>query len=151
VVLSFDPFAYVELRPVFVDRSGSSGRPMPIDVHRFRDHYVVDCELPGVDPGSVDVSLVRGLLTISAQRSPRSSEAVRWLRRERPTGRFQRRLTLGDDLDQDGIAATYQDGVLTVTIPVSERARGRRVPIASPQAVGTLEGTATEVTYQPAS
>ncbi|MDP9799613.1 HSP20 family molecular chaperone IbpA [Catenuloplanes nepalensis] len=69
------------------------------------------------------------VLTIRAERSPRTDADVQWLRRERATGTFERRLTLGDGLDLDRIAATWQDGVLTLTIPVAETAKPRRIEI----------------------
>src|SRR3712207_3868749 len=102
---------------------------MPMDLYRSGDHFVLHCDLAGVDPGSVDVGVDGRVLTIRAERSPRTDAEVQWPRRERATGTFERRLTLGDGLDLDNIAATWQDGVLTLTIPVAEAAKPRRVAI----------------------
>src|SRR4029453_4995932 len=95
---------------------------MPMDLYRSGDHFVLHCDLAGVDPGSVQVDVDNRVLTIRAERSPRTDDGVQWVRRERLTGPFERRIALGDGLDLDRIAATWQDGVLTLTIPVAEAA-----------------------------
>ena len=102
---------------------------MPMDLYRSGDHYVLHADLPGVDPGSVDVSVDGGILTVKAQRSERTEVDVQWLSSERFTGGYLRRLSLGEDIDADHIAATYQNGVLTVTLPVAARAKPRRIEI----------------------
>ena len=103
-------------------------RAMPVDLYRSGDHYVLHCDLPGIDPGSLDVGVDGRMLTIRAQRSPRA-EDVEWLTQERPSGTFVRQLTLGAGLDVEHIEATYADGVLTLTLPVSEQARPRRITV----------------------
>ena len=85
--------------------------------------------MPGVDPDSVDVSVDGGILTMTAQRSERTEQDVQWLSCERFTGGYLRRLSLGADIDADHIAATYHNGVLTVTLPVAARAKPRRIEI----------------------
>ncbi|MFI2277506.1 MULTISPECIES: Hsp20/alpha crystallin family protein [Catenuloplanes] len=100
-----------------------------MDLYRSGDHFVLHCDLAGIDPGSVQVDVDGRVLTIRAERSPRTDADVQWLRRERATGTFERRLSLGDGLDLDRIAATWQDGVLTLTIPVAETAKPRRIEI----------------------
>ena len=102
---------------------------MPMDLYRSGDHYVLHADLPGVDPDSVDVSVDGGILTVTAQRSERTEDDVQWLVSERFTGGYLRRLSLGQDIDADHIAATYQNGVLTLTLPVAERAKPRRIEI----------------------
>jgi HSP20 family protein len=102
---------------------------MPMDLYRSGDHYVLHADLPGVDPDSVDVSVDGGILTVKAQRSERTELDVQWLSSERFTGGFMRRLSLGEDIDADHIAATYQNGVLTLTLPVAARAKPRRIEI----------------------
>ena len=86
---------------------------MPMDLYRSGDHYVLHADLPGVDPDSVDVSVDGGILTVTAQRSERTDLDVQWLSCERFTGGYMRRLSLGQDIDAEHIAATYQNGVLT--------------------------------------
>ena len=100
-----------------------------MDLYRSGDHYVLHADLPGVDPESVDVSVDGGILTVTARRSERTEHDVQWLTSERFTGGYMRRLSLGQDIDADHIAATYQNGVLTVTLPVAERANPRRIQV----------------------
>src|SRR6202011_1228536 len=86
-------------------------------------------DLQGVDPDSVDVSVDGGILTVKVQRSERTEVDGQWLSSERFPGGFMRRLSLGEDIDADHIAATYQNGVLTVTLPVAARAKPRHIEI----------------------
>lgn len=119
----FDPFREF-------DRGVRMGpRRMPIDLYRDGDHYVLNADLPGIDPGSVDVDLDGQLLTIRAERTPRSQDGVKWLSRERQGGTFLRQLTLGAGIDTSAISANYENGVLSVVIPVSEAARPRKVEV----------------------
>jgi HSP20 family protein len=147
VVLTFDPFRdFDRLAGQMFGATGSGGTApiaMPIDLYRSGDHFVMHCDLAGIDPGSVDVGVDGRVLTIRAERSPRTDAEVQWVRRERATGTFERRLTLGDGLDLDNIAATWQDGVLTLTIPVAEAAKPRRIPITTAGEDRVLEGSST--------
>ncbi|MCK9795941.1 Hsp20/alpha crystallin family protein [Isoptericola sp. 4D.3] len=102
---------------------------MPMDLFREGDHYILATDLPGIDPGSIDVSCEDRTLTIRAERTPRSGEG-QWLLRERPSGTVARQLTLGRGLALDQISASYADGVLTLTIPVSEEAKPRRIEVS---------------------
>jgi HSP20 family protein len=134
VVLTFDPFREFDrlAGQVFGAPAGTaSTMAMPMDLYRSGDHFVLHCDLAGADPGSVDVGVDGRVLTIRAERSPRTDTDVQWVRRERATGTFERRLTLGDGLDLDNIAATWQDGVLTLTIPLAEAAKPRRIEITT--------------------
>jgi HSP20 family protein len=132
-VLRFDPFRDLDrlTEQMFGLQAGSARAPrfMPMDLYRSGDHYVLHADLPGVDPGSVDVSVDSGTLTIRAERSGRAEESVEWLTSERPTGSYMRQLSLGDGIDADHIAATYANGVLTVTIPMAEKTKPRRIQI----------------------
>lgn len=134
-MIRFDPFRDVDrlaerLLSSTTDMSQAL-RAMPLDVYRSGDHYVVHCDLPGADPGSVDVSVEGRALTIRAQRSARPDNAD-WLTQERQTGVFVRQLTLGPEVDFDHIEATYTDGVLTLTLPVAEQAKPRRIEVTHP-------------------
>jgi HSP20 family protein len=115
---------------------------MPMDLFREGDHYVLAVDLPGVDPGTVDVSVEDRTLTIRAERTARSGEG-QWLLRERPTGTFARQLTLGRGLALDRIEASYADGVLSLTIPVSEEAKPRRIEVAHAQGASQIEARET--------
>jgi HSP20 family protein len=130
VVLTFDPFR--EFDRLAGQMLGTPATmAMPMDLYRSGDHFVLHCDLAGVDPGSVEVDVDGRALIIRAERSPRTDADVQWVRRERATGTFERRLQLGDGLDLDHIAATWQDGVLTLTVPVAEAAKPRRIAINS--------------------
>src|SRR4051794_20431553 len=113
--------------------AGTSRAPrfMPMDLYRSGDHYVLHADLPGVDPGSVDVDVQNGTLTIKAERSERTEDGVQWIASERFTGTYMRQLSLGDNIDAERIAATYENGVLTVTLPVAERAKPRRIEVTA--------------------
>ena len=104
---------------------------MPMDVYRSGDHYVLHFDVPGIDPGSVDLSVEDNVLTVRATRPARTADGVEFVVAERPTGEFSRQLVLGNGLDLAGIAATYDAGVLTVTIPVAETAKPRKIEVTS--------------------
>jgi HSP20 family protein len=124
--------------------SGTARAPrfMPMDLYRSGDHYVLHADLPGVDPGSIDVGVENGVLTIKAQRSERTEDAVQWISSERFTGTYLRQIALGDGIDADKISATYHNGVLTVTLPVAEQAKPRRVEVAVQESPTTIQGAA---------
>ena len=104
----------------------------PVDIHREDDRYVINADLPGVDPASVDVTVEGGSLTIRADRSDsRTKEEKDWVVRERGSWSFLRRFDLGDNIDPDGIEGRYQDGVLTVTVPIAKGARRHKIPVAA--------------------
>lgn len=111
--------------------AGSRARTMPMDLYRDGDHYVMSADLPGIDPGSVDVDVDGRLLTIRAERTASAPDDVTWITRERRSGSFERRLRLGDGIDADAISASYDNGVLSVVIPVSEKAKPRKITIAA--------------------
>jgi len=102
---------------------------MPVDLFREHDRYILNADLPGVDPGSVDVDVDGQLLTIRAQRSGRSETGVKWLAKERPSGTYLRQFSLGEGVDRDGITAHYEQGVLSVVIPMSEKAGPRKIEV----------------------
>jgi HSP20 family protein len=131
VALTFDPFREMDrLTSQMLGGPAARGpRWMPMDLYRVEDHFVVAVDLPGVDPGSIDLNVDGNTLTIRAERSVRTDEGVQWLAQERPAGSFLRQLNLGDGLDVERIQASYDAGVLTVTIPVAEKARPRRITV----------------------
>ncbi|MFF3039333.1 Hsp20/alpha crystallin family protein [Arthrobacter citreus] len=125
----FDPFRELD-RFAQAVRSESL-RGMPMDLYRQDDRYVLSVDLPGIDPGSVDIDVDGQLLTIRAERTLRGTDGVQWLTREREGGSFLRQLSLGQGIDTDGITAHYENGVLNVIIPVSEKAKPRRIAVQS--------------------
>jgi HSP20 family protein len=110
---------------------GTPARPaaMPIDAFRSGEEFVVHFDLPGIEPSSIDLTVEKNVLTVHAERRRAEPEGVEMLVAERPHGTFSRQLFLGETLDTDGIDARYGDGVLTLRIPIAERAKPRRVPI----------------------
>ena len=111
---------------------GTMARPtvMPMDAWRQGDTFVVEFDLPGVDPGSIDLDVERNVLTVKAERD-RLSDDAETIATERPRGVFSRQLFLGDTLDVDKVEAAYTDGVLRLTIPVAEQAKPRKIEISS--------------------
>lgn len=130
MLLRFDPFR--DLDRLAGEMLGASRVPqaMPMDVYRSGDHFVLHFDLPGIDPGSMDVTTENNTLTVRAERTGAGPEDAEYLVSERPRGSFNRQLVLGDGLDLERIEASYRDGVLTLTIPVAEVAKPRRVQIA---------------------
>jgi HSP20 family protein len=117
---------------------------MPMDLCKIEDHYLLTADLPGVDPGSVDIDVDGGTLTISAHRSTRSEDSVQWLTNERFFGTYRRQLSLGDGIDASAISATYENGVLTVMIPLAERAKPRKVQISHSGATTPIAATTAD-------
>ncbi|CAN5369077.1 N/A [soil metagenome] len=133
-------------------RQGS--RPMPVDLSRDADRYVLNADLPGIDPSSVDIDVDGRLLSIRAERAARADEGLKLISRERSTGTYLRRFQLGQGVDTAAISASYDNGVLSVVIPVSEKAKPRKVavqtaapvvaaaPVAAPKAAKNVKAAA---------
>lgn len=132
MALSFDPFSEWDRLASGLLQSRSAPRVMPVDLYRDQQRYVLTADLPGVDPGSVDVDVDGQLLTIRAQRSASSTEGVKWLARERQEGSYLRQFSIGEGVDTAGISASYENGVLSVIIPISERAKPRKIEVETP-------------------
>jgi HSP20 family protein len=131
LLTSIDPFVQ-ELEREF-DRlvRQRPGAGMPMDAVRRKDDVVLRFDLPGIDPGTIEVTVDRGVLTVSARREEEHAEDDRFVVRERTMGTFTRRVYLSEHLDADKVDATYDDGVLAVRIPVLEQAKPRKVEIRS--------------------
>jgi HSP20 family protein len=104
-------------------------RQIPVDAYRRGNDFKVHLDLPGVDVDSIELTVEKDVLTVRATRSWTRAEDDQVQVIERAQGEFSRQLFLGESLDRDHIAATYQDGVLTITIPVAEQAKPRKVEI----------------------
>ena len=114
---------------------------MPLDLYRDGETFIARIDLPGVDPATIDVDVEDRTLTVRAERPAREAEGVQWLAHERPSGTFARQLTLGYGLALDRISAQYTDGVLTLTIPVAEEAKPRKITVThSSSAHEVIEG-----------
>ena len=119
---------------------GPQGRPaaMPMTAYREDGTFVVHIDLPGVSPDSIDATVERNVLTIRAERSLPDTPDIERLIDERSYGEFSRQLVLGDTLAVDDLTAVYDAGVLTLTIPIAEQAKPRRVEIKGAEEVGEL-------------
>ena len=130
MAMNFDPFRELDrVAGALMDSRGP--RVMPMDLYREGDHYVLAADMPGIDPGSVDIDVDGQLLTIRAERTMANHENVKWITRERLAGSFLRQLNLGQGIDIDKISAQYSNGVLSVTIPVSASAMPRKIQVKS--------------------
>jgi HSP20 family protein len=135
MLMRTDPFREFDrlAQQVLGTGQGTWSRPtaMPMDAYRHGDQFVVEFDLPGVDPEAIELSVERNVLTVKAERRPAArDENVEMQVSERNLGVFSRQLFLGDTLDTDNIAADYSAGVLTLRIPVAERAKPRSISIS---------------------
>jgi len=135
MLMRFDPFR--ELDRLTAQPWANTRPAMPMDAYRRNGDFVVHFDLPGVDPASIDLTVEKNVLTVTAERHLARAEGDEITVSERPQGRFNRQLFLGDSLDAEKISANYDQGVLTLHIPVAERAKPRKVEISagSPEAV----------------
>lgn len=133
MLMHTDPFRELDrLTQQVLGANGTLARPsfMPMDARREGDSFIVEFDLPGVDQQSIDLDVEGNVVTVKAERPPRTSDAE-VLAAERPRGTFSRQLVLGDNLDIEQITASYDAGVLTLQIPVAERAKARKISIGS--------------------
>jgi len=133
LLTSIDPFMQ-EFERQF-DRFARRPAAVPMDGIRRKDEVVLRFDLPGIDPGSIEVTVDRGVLTVGARREEEYAEDEQLFVRERTMGSFTRRVYLSEHLDASGIDAAYDDGVLAVRIPVLEQAKPRKVEIQTRKAL----------------
>ncbi len=137
-----DPFRDVDrlLQQIWsAQQSGPRPLAMPMDAYRKDESFLLQLDLPGVRPESIDLTVEENVLTISAERpTPPKGDAVESVIAERPFGTFSRQVVLGRTLDAEGIEARYEAGVLTVAIPVAEQAKPRRIEVAVSSEQGRL-------------
>jgi HSP20 family protein len=131
MLMRSDPFGDLDRLMENVTSSSARGRTFPMDAFRSGDEVVLLFDLPGIDPQSIDLTIDQHVLTVRAERDRQTQEGQDVLAAERPYGVFIRRVFLGDTLDTDQISADYHDGVLRLTIPVSERAKPRKIEVAA--------------------
>jgi HSP20 family protein len=124
-----DPFRHVDRLTNQLLSGTRTPLGMPMDVWQADDGFHVSLDLPGVDPSSVDITTERNVLTITAERRPEYQQALSVLVAERPQGSFTRQLQLGDTVDSENVQATYADGVLHLTLPITRAAQARRIEV----------------------
>src|SRR4051794_25505324 len=136
MLMRTDPFRELDrlTQQVLGNTAGTWSRPtaMPMDAYRDGDRFVVAFDLPGVSPDAIELDVERNVLTVKAERRPvLTGQQVEMQVAERPLGVFSRQLFLGDTLDTEHIEAGYEAGVLTLRIPVAEKAKPRKIAIAN--------------------
>ncbi|MFH8642579.1 Hsp20/alpha crystallin family protein [Streptomyces goshikiensis] len=144
MLMRTDPFR--EMDRIVQQLSGTSGtwsKPsvMPMDAYREGEEYVIAFDLPGVTPEAIDIDVERNMLTVKAERRPAAkNDTVQMELSERPLGVFSRQVMLADTLDTERIQADYDAGVLTLRIPIAERAKPRKISIGSTGSTGSAAG-----------
>ena len=130
MLMRTDPFR--ELDRLTQAMLGSTARPnvMPMDAYRDNSSFVVHLDLPGVDADSIDLTVEQNVLTVHAERKPPVGDSAERVVAERSYGVFSRQLFLGETLDTEHLTANYDAGVLTITIPVAEQAKPRKVQVS---------------------
>jgi HSP20 family protein len=131
MAMSFDPFSELDRLAGTLLGTAQGPRFMPVDLYRDGDQYVLNADMPGIDPGSVDIDVDGQLLTIRAERTAGARNNVKWLAQERPHGSYLRQFSVGEGIDSERISAHYDNGVLSLLIPVSERAKPRKIEVST--------------------
>ena len=130
MLLRFDPFA--DLDRMTRDLLPAGRRSiMPVDAYRVGDRFYLHFDLPGVDPESIDITVEKNTLTVKAERAWQPADEAQVVMSERHQGTFSRQFFLGEGLDPERIEAGYDHGVLTVTIPVAEQAKPRKITVGA--------------------
>lgn len=130
MLMRFDPFRELDRLTEQAAANRQLPAVLPMDAYRRGDNFVVHFDLPGADPGSIELTVERNVLNVRAERAWAPEQGDEVLINERPQGVFTRQLFLGESLDVDAIGANYENGVLTLTVPVAEQAKPRRVAIS---------------------
>ncbi|MFP3900643.1 MAG: Hsp20/alpha crystallin family protein [Acidimicrobiia bacterium] len=145
MLMRFDPFREVDRLADQVDQVFRRGTgAVPMDAVRHADKVTVYFDLPGVDPDDIDLTVERDVLTVTASRRWERAEGDEVLASERPQGTFTRRVLLGESLDTDRLDASYDRGVLIVSIPVAEQAKPRKIAVGHGGSREAIETTASE-------
>src|SRR5215216_5478801 len=140
MLMRFDPFRELDrLTEQLASTASRAPRAFPMDGYRRGDRFIVQFDLPGVEPSAIDLTVEQNVLTVRAERrfEPRQGDEV--VVAERPQGTYTRQVFLGDTLDSENLQANCEHGVLTLTIPVAATAKPRRVPVGGRQESQTIE------------
>jgi HSP20 family protein len=128
-LMRFDPFRELDRFAEQALASARTARTLPMEAFRRGDQFIVALDVPGMKPSDIDVTVERNVIEIDARRRPLRQEGDELIVDERPQGEFRRQLFLGDNLDPNKLSAVCDSGVLTLTIPVSEASKPRKVEI----------------------
>ncbi|MFJ6785231.1 Hsp20/alpha crystallin family protein [Streptomyces yangpuensis] len=134
MLMRTDPFRELDRMAQQLVGPGTWSKPsvMPMDAYREGDEYVVAFDVPGVTAEAIDIDVERNMLTVKAERRPTAkADNAKMELSERPLGVFSRQIMLADTLDTERIQADYDAGVLTLRIPIAERAKPRKVSIGA--------------------
>ena len=129
MLMRTDPFRDLDRLTEQVFGTVSRPTTMPMEAWRQDGEFVVEFDLPGVEPDSIDVDVERNVLTVRAERASHRPAEAEVIAAERPTGTFGRELILGDSLETSKVTADYADGVLTLRIPIAEQAKPRKIEV----------------------
>jgi HSP20 family protein len=154
-VLRFDPFQEFDRLSRQMLGAGRGPRSMPMEAYRRGDQFFIHLDLPGVVPDDMQLTVERNVVAVRAERRPLWQEGDEVLVDETPQGTFGRQLFLGDNLDAGRLEASFDQGILTLTIPVAEQAKPRRIQVSAksrgPQPVETSGGGQGSTADQPGS
>lgn len=143
MLMRFDPFRDFDR---VTEQAFRRPPTMPMDAVRHGDRVFINFDLPGVDPEAIDVTVERDVLTVTATRQFERGEGDDVLANERPQGTFTRRVFLGESLDTNRLEAAYDHGVLSISIPVAEKAQSRRIAVGGGSQAHTIEAQSHETT-----
>jgi HSP20 family protein len=146
MLLQNDPFRDIDAWfDRMTGRTPSNGQwAMPMDAYKRGNDLWVDIDLPGVAADTVDINVERNVLTVSAQRDWERKEGDQVYLAERHRGTFRRQVHLGEGLDADRIEARYNDGVLTLRIPVAEAAQPKKIPVTTGSSSRAIDASSTD-------
>jgi HSP20 family protein len=143
MLMQFDPFREFDRLAEQLAAGARTPRPFPMDAYRRGDEFVVSFDLPGMAPGTIDLTVEQNVLTIKAERRYDGQEGDEVIAAERLHGAFTRQLFLGETLDAERLVASYETGVLMLRIPVAESAKPRKVQITEGADGRTIEAQTT--------
>jgi HSP20 family protein len=145
MLVRFDPFReFDRITEQFDQMWRRAASAVPMDAYRHGNEVVLRLDLPGVDPDNIDVTVERDVLTVSASREWDRNEGDEVLAAERSQGTYTRRVLLGDNVDTSKLEASYEHGVLTITLPIAEQAQPRKIQVGVTSGQGAIEAKATD-------
>jgi HSP20 family protein len=144
MVMRYDPFRDIDRQMQQLVGRMQDASTMAMDAYRRGDSLFVHFDLPGVDADSIEVTAEQNTLTVRAERRWKAEPKDQILAQERSQGAFTRQLMLGEHLDTQQVQASYENGVLTIEVPVAPQAKPRRIEVrGSAQQRGAIDVEAT--------